>query len=112
MGIDGIKGPGASTPPTQVEGASEVSFEDALGSVVERGEASDSVSSALAKLQAGDIGLDEYLDVQATDAVRHLEGKLSAEQFEFVRSTLKEQLRNDPVLVELVRRTTGSMPQE
>jgi hypothetical protein len=112
MGIDGIKGPGASSPPSPSEGASKSHFEDALDSTVGSARAGSDVSGPLAKLQAGQIGVDEYLDLQVQDAVRHLEGKLSQEQFEFVQNSLREQLRQDPVLVELVHRTTGSIPPE
>jgi hypothetical protein len=110
MGIDGIKGPGASSPPPPVEGAPKATFEDAIGTPTQRAGSSGQVSNALARLGAGEIGVDEYLDVQVQQAVRHLEGKLSEAQFEFVQTSLREQLRQDPVLVELVRRTTGSTP--
>lgn len=112
MGIDGIKGPGGSTPPAPSESTSKASFEQALDSTVEGAQQGSDVTGPLARLQAGEIGVDEYLDLQVQDAVRHLEGKLSQEQFEFVQATLRDQLRQDPVLVELVRRTTGSIPSE
>ena len=55
--------------------------------------------------------LDAYLDIRVADAVGHLEGKLSPEQLEFVKEELREQLRSDPVLIELVRRATGQSPE-
>lgn len=112
MGIDGIKGPGAGGPPAPLEGTRGADFQDALDSAVDSAQASEGVSGALAKLEAGEIGVDEYLDLQVEDAMRHLQGRLSEEQFEFVERSLREQLREDPVLVELVRRTTGSAPVE
>jgi hypothetical protein len=113
MGIDGIgKPPGAS-----------------IGSIggVQSGEAargtepftldrnapaspSDRVSAALSSLQRGELSLDQYLDGRVTDATNHLAGKISPEQLDFVKQSLREQLATDPVLVELVQRTTGSSP--
>jgi hypothetical protein len=46
------------------------------------------------------------------DATAHLEGKLAAEQLEFVKRSLRQQLSTDPVLVELIRRATGSAPAQ
>ena len=112
MGIDGIKGPGAGSPPAHPDRTEGTGFGDALGSTVEGSEAPNGVSEALAKLQAGEIGVAEYLDLQVQDALSHLKGKLSPEQCEFVEHSLREQLRRDPVLLELVRRTTGSTPVE
>jgi hypothetical protein len=68
------------------------------------------VSAALSSLQRGELSLDQYLDGRVSDATSHLVGKLSPEQLEFVKQSLREQMSTDPVLVELVRRTTGSAP--
>jgi hypothetical protein len=137
MGIDGINRPGAgsggaiedvaaiedgsvnenraikeNSPVAQSGGTSET--ERAGGGFKERLEAlrdasaSGKASEALQRLDAGVISLEEYLELQVTEAVSHLEGKLPADQLDFVRDSLKSQLAEDPVLVELVRRTTGS----
>lgn len=66
--------------------------------------------SALERLGRGEITLDQYLDVRVSDAVRHLEGRMPAEQMEFLRAALRDSLASDPVLAELVRRATGSVP--
>src|SRR5690242_3015556 len=66
--------------------------------------------SALERLGRGEITLDQYLDVRVSDAVQHLEGRMPAQQIEFLRASLRESLASDPVLVELVRRATGSVP--
>ena len=71
---------------------------------------SERVSAALSSLQRGELSLDQYLDGRVNDATQHLVGKLSAEQLDFVKQSLREQLATDPVLVELVQRTTGSSP--
>jgi hypothetical protein len=108
MGIDGIgKPPGAGGPvppvgPSPAAPTGE-SFKVDKPSATEGAQATD----ALARLERGEIGVDAYLDARVTDAVQHLAGKLSSEQLEFVKSSLKEQLRTDPVLTELVRRATG-----
>jgi hypothetical protein len=116
MGIDGIgKPPGVGAPP----GASGVGRADPAAPArdafkVEKAGAAEGVagSDPLSRLQRGEIGVDEYLDQRAEVAVEHLRDKLSAEQLDFVRNSLREQLRTDPVLVELVRRTTGALPSE
>lgn len=68
------------------------------------------VSAALSSLQRGELSLDQYLDGRVSEATQHLAGKISPDQLEFVKQSLREQLATDPVLVELVQRTTGSAP--
>jgi hypothetical protein len=59
-------------------------------------------------VQRGELSVDQYLDGRVNDATSHLVGKLSPDQLEFVKQSLREQLATDPVLVELVQRTTGT----
>jgi hypothetical protein len=106
MGIDGI-GQGGGAPKVNpgigsVAGAGSERFELSTESV-ERSEGPE----LLERVQRGEVPLDAYLDVRVDDAVSHLQGKLSPEQLDFVKDELREQLRNDPVLIELVRRATG-----
>jgi hypothetical protein len=108
MGIDGIgkppipPAPGASAPKGPDAPASGEGFEVGVsGAVPARG------SDALARLERGEIGPEEYLDLRVADAVSHLQGKLSAEQIDFVKQSLRAELETDPVLRELVRRATG-----
>ena len=68
------------------------------------------VSAALSSLQRGELSLDQYLDGRVTDATSHLEGKLSPDQLAFVKQSLRDQMASDPVLVELLQRTTGAAP--
>ena len=116
MGIDGIgkpPAPGAPLGPTGAARPGEASpVREAFK--VERGQSAERVSGAdpLARLERGEIDVDQYLDAKVSDAVRHLDGRLSVEQLDFVKSSLREQLRTDPVLLELVRRSTGSLPTE
>jgi hypothetical protein len=113
MSIDGVgKPPGGSPGIGGAGGAGGV------GGVGESGESfsvgkPESVapaegSDALGRLQRGEIDLDQYLDTRVETAIQHLEGRLPAEQIEFVKTTLREQLAADPVLSELVRRATGA----
>ena len=109
MAIDGI-GPGSSAPkvgsgPVSVSGTGE-RFE-----VATEGVARSQGPELLEQVQRGEVGLDVYLDVRVNDAVGHLEGKLLPEQLDFVKEELREQLRSDPVLIELVRRATGHSPE-
>ncbi len=114
MGIDGIGKPpgGGSSAPgvSSVAGGAGREFAvDAGADAVPTQGAQGSV--ALGQLQRGEIGLDEFLDAKVEEATAHL-GALPAEQLDFVRETLRGELRNDPVLVELVRRATGIVPTD
>jgi hypothetical protein len=118
MGIDGIgKPPGGGLPPGAIGGSSGAAKPGAVRGEsfrVERAEATERAqpSDALGQLQRGDISLDQYLDTRVAGAVEHLQGKLPAEQLDFVKQSLREQLSTDPVLMELVRRATGVTPAE
>jgi len=112
MGIDGI-GQGGGAP--KVGNGPEISSvggpEGERFDVAMDGVAPSQGAGLLEQVQRGEVHLDTYLDVRVNDAVGHLEGKLSPEQLEFVKEELREQLRNDPVLIELVRRATGQTPE-
>ena len=69
-------------------------------------------SDALGQLQRGEISVEQYLETRVEQAVEHLQSKLSAEQLDFVKSSLREQLSADPMLAELVRRATGGAVAE
>ena len=106
MGIDGIGKP----PPIGPAGAPAAP--NATGGKFDVGAAAPSQPSRdLGRLERGEIGLDAYLDGKVTAATQHLADKLTPEQLSFVRQTLRSELTNDPVLVELVRRTTGKIPE-
>jgi hypothetical protein len=117
MGIDGIgKPPGASIGgvggvPGGDAAATRPTEAFALDSGLSAGAAAPSrISAALSSLQRGELSLDQYLDSRVGEATGHLIGKISPDQLEFVKQSLREQLATDPVLVELVQRTTGSAP--
>ncbi len=111
MGIDGIgKPPGAGAPvgPGGVGGASKPTGETFRVDKAEQAQGVDPLS----RLERGEINVDQYLDARVDHAVEHLQGRLSPEQLDFVRDTLRDQMKTDPVLVELVRRSTGVVPKE
>ena len=116
MGIDGIGKPpgvnnGGVADASRVSGGEAArpseafSLEPAAPGSAQGG---SRVSAALARVQRGELTVDQYLDGSVTEATRHLAGKLSPDQLEFVKQSLREQLATDPVLVELVQRTTGA----
>ena len=109
MGIDGIQKPGGGTPKIESSGTprTDGDFKATLDTSPSAPALGADSSTALQRLDAGNISVDEYLDLQVNDAVAHLEGKLPPNQLQFVRESLRDQLSEDPVLVELVRRTTS-----
>ena len=115
MGIDSISKPGSGLPPGaagEVGGASAVGKTEGFRTEESRPVEAAGGSEALEKLERGELSREEYLDVRVAEATAHLEGKLSADQLDFVKESLRTQLGTDPVLVELVRRATGSAPTE
>lgn len=64
-------------------------------------------SELLSRLESGDLSVDGYVQARIDEAVRPLEGRISAEQLQIVRDSLAEQLQSDPVVIELVRRATA-----
>ncbi|MGE5783765.1 MAG: hypothetical protein ACM3ZE_04210 [Myxococcales bacterium] len=66
-------------------------------------------SESLQRFKQGEISLQEYLDERTERALDHVRGWVSPQTLETVRTTIREQLRNDPVVLELVRRATGQV---
>ena len=109
MGVDGISGGGI--PPIPKPGAGEsASATDAEFSVKETGETKE--ATALERLEAGDLSVDEYLETRVRHATEHLEGALAPDQLEMIREELRDQLSTDPVLQRLVQRTLGASAPE
>jgi len=102
MSIDGIGKPPPIGPLGGAPAAAPTGSDFTLGGVQGTAPSGD-----LARLERGEIGLDTYLDARVEEATRHLASRLSPEQLDFVRQTLRTELGSDPVLVELVRRATG-----
>lgn len=108
MSIDGIGkrggvAPGASVP----EAAPATTFELGGAEAASSATAATGASDAFLALERGEINVDQYLDARVESAVAPLLARLSPEQLEFVRAELRSALTTDPVLVELVRKTTS-----
>ena len=74
-----------------------------------RARARNEGSEALAQLQRGEMTLEAYLDFRADESVRGLHGRVSPERIELVRDEIREQLSEDPVLLEMVRQLTTAV---
>ena len=112
MSIDGIGkrggvAPGALAAPgaAPAQGAFEIGAATSAAPL----SGTEGASDAFAALERGDINVAQYLDARVEGAVAPLVSKLSPEQLEFVRAELRAALETDPVLVELVRKTTGGV---
>jgi hypothetical protein len=79
---------------------------------VQKSEAAPAVRAPLDQLRAGEISLSQYLDIKVSEATAHLDQRLSVEQLDFIRNSLREQLTSDPLLAELVKASTGSLPPQ
>ena len=67
-------------------------------------------SGSLDRLRAGETTLSQYLDDKVEAATQHLAGRLSPEDLEWLQQRMREQLATDPVLVDLVKAASGSVP--
>lgn len=66
-------------------------------------------ASPLARLRRGEIDVHGYVDLKVDEATKALHG-LSPEELADVKSMLRDQLRTDPALAELVQTATGKAP--
>lgn len=112
MSIDGIGkpsgvAPGASAPEARPAQTSFEVGEASSAAVSADARPAPAGSDAFLALERGELSVAEYLNARVDSAVAPLLGKLSPEQLDFVRSELRAALETDPVLVELVRKTTG-----
>ena len=110
MSIDGIGKRGGVVPGAAASGTGPAQSSFEVGAT---GEASGSSaaggSDAFHALERGEISVEQYLDARVESAVAPLLSRLSPDQLEFVRGELRSALETDPVLVELVRKTTGAV---
>jgi hypothetical protein len=105
MSIDGIGKRSGIAPGATAAGAepTRAAFEVGGASAPSAAEGSE----AFLALERGELSVEQYLDARVESAVGPLISKLSPEQLEFVRGELRSALETDPVLVELVRQSTG-----
>lgn len=105
MGIDSI---GKAPPIAPAGGAEPTGAASGSGGEFRVGSTAPAAEAgALARLERGELDLEQYLDARVTEATAHLAGRVSPDQLAFVKQTLRVELSNDPVLVELLRRATG-----
>jgi hypothetical protein len=72
--------------------------------------ATETTSRALAKLRAGEVDVDGYVDLRVEEATRGLSG-LSATELADLRTMLRDHVVTDPALADLVRLATGTTPR-
>jgi len=113
MSIDGIGKRAGTAPGASVPGGAPAagSFEVGAAEVGSTSAAADTGagSDAFQALERGELSVEQYLDARVESAVAPLVSRLSPEQLEFVRAELRASLTTDPVLVELVRKTTSAV---
>lgn len=118
MAIDRI-GKGAKTTP-EIAGSGSVDRRGPAESfTVDRGDASKGIdktagadaTSPLARLRAGEISVDGYVDLKVDEATKGLVG-LSPAELQDIKKVLRDQMATDPALVDLVRAATGSSATE
>jgi hypothetical protein len=110
MSIDGIGKRSGVTPGAALPGAAPAQAEFSVGSKAVASPAAAALGSdAFQALERGEIDVEQYLDARVEGAVAPLLSKLSPDQLDFVRAELRTALETDPVLVELIRKTTGGL---
>jgi len=107
MSIDGIGKRGGVTGAT-APGAEPARGAFGVGGAEAAAPLTAAGSDAFLALERGELSVEQYLDARVEVAVAPLVSKLSPEQLEFVRGELRTSLETDPVLVELVQKTTGT----
>ncbi len=115
MGIDGIGKGGAPPPASGIDRsasptASEIGSSSTEFKVGKAASAEAVGAASLDQVRSGAISVSQYLDLKVDEATAHLGDRLSAEQFSFVRQSLRDQLAADPMLVDLVKAATGQLP--
>lgn len=121
MAIDRI-GKGAGLPPTpeaQGTGGADGAKKTDATFKVDRPEAAragnvdatsaTSPTSPLGRLRAGEVDVHGYIDLKVDQATSALKG-LSAAELDEIKSVLRDQMKSDPGLADLVRTATGKMP--
>jgi hypothetical protein len=113
MSIDEIGKRGGVVPGAAVTGTGPAQSSFEVGAAAEApGSSAAGGSDAFQALERGEISVEQYLDARVESAVAPLLSRLSPDQLEFVRGELRSALETDPVLVELVRKTTGAVGAE
>jgi hypothetical protein len=68
-----------------------------------------SAASPLGRLRSGEVDVHGYIDLKVDEATTALKG-LSTSELDAIKSVLRDQMKSDPGLADLVRTATGKMP--
>ena len=116
MGIDRI-GKGGTAPPPDIGGTDKATKAGAVDTpfTVERTKEAAPVDatnavSPLAQLKSGAIDVEQYLDLKVDAATKSLDGMPASELAE-IKKMLRDQLASDPMLVDMVKAATGTVPK-
>jgi len=91
--------------PFKVERSDSANAAQRAGSV----EAAASPASPLGRLRAGEVDVHGYIDLKVDEATSALKG-ISPAELDEIKSVLRDQMKSDPGLADLVRTATGKMP--
>ena len=72
-------------------------------------ESASSATAPLARLRAGEVDVHGYIDLKVDEATSALKG-ISPAELDEIKSVLRDQMKSDPGLADLVRTATGKMP--
>ena len=107
IGVGGVDKKGAAERPFQVERADPSKAAEAKAPV--DAATGPTAPTPLQRLRAGEIDVNGYVDLKGEEATKNL--PVSPADLEEIKKTLREQMRTDPGLAELVRAATGHMPK-
>lgn len=123
MGIDRVGKGGAPPTAPEAQGSTAVDKKSHVEKVftVDRPEEAGRAAKAeaagtlqeaspLARLRAGEIDVNGYVDLKVEEATKNLEGLTTAE-LDDIKTLLRDQLATDPGLTDLVRAATGHVPE-
>jgi hypothetical protein len=110
----GLPGGAPSAPevkPAGVDAPFKVDRADA-GQAAQRAgniESTTPATSPLGRLRAGEVDVHGYIDLKVDEATSALKG-ISPAELDEIKSVLRDQMKSDPGLADLVRTATGKMP--
>lgn len=82
---------------------------DVAGSAERAGGVRQTGATPLERLRAGEVDVNGYIDLEVDKATSGLKG-LPVAELDEIKSVLRDQMKTDPGLADLVRTATGSMP--
>ena len=100
-----VKPTGGADAPFKVDRADSASAAQRAGNV----DSASSATSPLARLRAGEVDVHGYVDLKVDEATSALKG-ISPAELDEIKSVLRDQMKSDPGLADLVRTATGKMP--